>query len=665
MMRGRIRNQSAVSRARARSGARRPPAARLILVALVLVLAAGLRFARIDHQSLWYDEGNSARAAERPIAQIVRDSAHDIHPPGYYILLAGWQDLTGSSELALRMFSALLGVLSVALVYAIGARLFSRSTGVLAALFAAVNPFQVWYAQEARMYALLGALSAASVLLTASILTIPRDMAAGRSSLRRAGPAIGAYALVNAAGLYTHYTFPFILLAESLAFLIWLAGRPRRLHALATWALIHLAALALYAPWLPTAYRQLTTWPRVPGESVTLLKLGGAVAYGLTTPPEAVKSGLIPLLILVAVGLFPPLEIGRGYLSFAERLGLVAAWLLVPVAIPVAMDVVREPYLKFFVPSGLALQVLAARGVVMGVRLSEPVTGAGALSPRLMRVIIAILVLVGLLPIYTGLQNLYTNPDYARDDYRAIAARVMAEAGPSAAVVLDAPNQVEVFTYYYPDGPGVTPLPNDRTEETLNGLLGSYDRIYAVYWGEGEQDPTRQVERVLNARAYIADSDWYGRVRLVTYVVPVGAASGLETPANARFGDTIRLRGYTLSAEALAPGEALAVTLFWQADAPLDRRYKVFVHLYTPGGTIAAQHDGEPDGGLQPTDGWQPGETVADNHGLLIPADAAPGTYPLMVGLYGPDGVRLPVESAQAQPDSRLLLAEIRVMSSP
>jgi len=73
------------------------------------------------------------------------------------------------------------------------------------------------------------------------------------------------------------------------------------------------------------------------------------------------------------------------------------------------------------------------------------------------RVVVLAMALFGFSPLVTGLQGLYFDAAYARDDYRAIAARITVEAGPSAAVILDAPNQKEVFTYYYPDGPNVTP----------------------------------------------------------------------------------------------------------------------------------------------------------------------------------------------------------------
>ena len=57
------------------------------ILLLLLLLATGLRFYRLDAQSFWNDEGNAARAAERTIPLILAAAGGDIHPPGYYLLV--------------------------------------------------------------------------------------------------------------------------------------------------------------------------------------------------------------------------------------------------------------------------------------------------------------------------------------------------------------------------------------------------------------------------------------------------------------------------------------------------------------------------------------------------------------------------------------------------
>ena len=81
-----------------------------ILVTLILLLAAGLRFYRLDAQSFWNDEGNSARIAERSVPLILEGAAGDIHPPLYYLALHYWRALVGKSEFALRALSSVGGL---------------------------------------------------------------------------------------------------------------------------------------------------------------------------------------------------------------------------------------------------------------------------------------------------------------------------------------------------------------------------------------------------------------------------------------------------------------------------------------------------------------------------------------------------------------------------
>src|SRR5262245_10729348 len=136
-----------------------------LLPFVVILLAAVLRFHLLGHQSLWNDEGNTLRLVERPIPALLENASHDIHPPGYYLALKAWWLFTGETEFALRAFSALVGVLTVACVYALGRALFAPGAGLVAAFLVALNAFSVYYAQEARMYALLALLAAASMLV--------------------------------------------------------------------------------------------------------------------------------------------------------------------------------------------------------------------------------------------------------------------------------------------------------------------------------------------------------------------------------------------------------------------------------------------------------------------------------------------------------------------
>lgn len=250
--------------------------------------------------------------------------------------------------------------------------------------------------------------------------------------------------------------------------------------------------------------------------------------------------------------------------------------------------------------------------------------------------------------VYPSLRNLYFDPTYARDDYRQIAADVAAALRPGDAIILNAPNQWEVFTYYYPDQ-DVYSAPyrpgSEGVEAFMTPLVEQYRRLFVLYWGDAESDPRRLIETWLAAHAYKAGDAWYGRVRLATY----GVAPLPEEPVialDARFGEAIRLGGYALAGDPFAPGDVLPVTLFWEAQAPIAERYKVTVQLLDGAGQLVAQVDMEPGDGLAPTTTWDPGQVLTDRCGVPLPADLPPGRYTLIAGLYHvATGERLPVDT--------------------
>jgi hypothetical protein len=264
------------------------------------------------------------------------------------------------------------------------------------------------------------------------------------------------------------------------------------------------------------------------------------------------------------------------------------------------------------------------------------------------------------------LGNLYFNPAFARDDYRAVAARIEASARPGDAVLLNAPNQWEVFTYYHRVGAPVYPIPSARPPDPaavaaeLAAIAAEHERLFVLWWGQDQSDPERLVETWLSQQAFAAEDTWYGDVRLSIYGVSRGTGANGQLPL-AMFGEAFRLEEYTLAPAELVAGDILQLTLGWRyvaadSGSSMPPR-KVFVHLAAADGTPTAQHDGEPAAGIRPTTAWQPGEVIQDRHGVLLPPDMPPGEYRLIVGLYDAlTGARLPVTLAgQPQGDSLVL----------
>ena len=101
-----------------------------------------------------------------------------------------------------------------------------------------------------------------------------------------------------------------------------------------------------------------------------------------------------------------------------------------------------------------------------------------------------------------------------------------------------------------------------------------------------------------------------------------------------RLGSGLLLRGYDPPSSGARPGEAVRVTLYWEALSVPHEDYTAFVHLIDAQGRLVAQRDSYPLDGRHPTSLWQPGEVVRDRVELRLPVDLPPGDYRLLTGMY-------------------------------
>ncbi|HOU14581.1 MAG TPA: glycosyltransferase family 39 protein [Anaerolineae bacterium] len=637
------------------------------VLVVILLVATGLRFYRLDAQSFWNDEGNTARLVERPVALIIKGAAGDIHPPGYYLLLHVWRAFAGASEFALRAFSALCGVLTVAVTVAIGQRVGGWRTALAAALFLAVHPLSIYYSQETRMYALLGLASALTLLCSLKFQVESRKSrihsqpSPTPNSLRPTPYSLlPTYSLLLALsialGLYTQYAYIFVLVGLNLAFGVdWALRRPWEWRVLWRWIAAHALGGLAFLPWAPIALEASGWRPPDLDSARAVQEIARALLVGITLPAKTAPwlIGCGALLLLLAL-----LTRARSRFGAWAALGMA----LVPPALLIVFGLYRPAYLKFM------LAAVAPLAVVLALPCSRPPSPeAGSVRQRVRNWLAGLLLLALLWPQLTSQQYLYTDPAYARDDYRGIAARIAAEARPGDAILLSAPNQWEVFTYYYRGPLPVYPAPYrpdpSRAAQWVDEITAQHTRLFILFWGDAESDPERRIEPYLARNAYKASDVWISTVRLALY----GTGALPDTPAvflNARLGDSIVLEGYALPQTVFSPGDIIPLTLFWRAEETPAERYKVFVHLTNADGALVAQTDAEPGGGFALTTLWQPGERLRDRYGVLAPPDSAPGEYRLLVGMYGFSGERLPV-TVNDQPAGDALPLMTLTVASP
>ena len=399
-----------------------------------------------------------------------------------------------------------------------------------------------------------------------------------------------------------------------------------------------------YLPWIPIFLGNFGSDVVGSGQPILtyLRDMIWWMAFGRTLP--FVGWAFAVVLVLIALGIYQ----GR------KRAVLPLLCWLIPVFFIVVGASTPELF-KFLVVAVPFMMLLIALTV-------DQRRDAGAQRGKLVVQVVTTILLASLLiPTVQSLRNLYTDPDYARADYRGMVERIEDENREHVAVILNAPNQWEVFTYYYPET-AVYPMPEGLRYEPVEAIdawvaeiAAEHERLYLILWGETEWDPERRIERWLDAHAFKATDEWFKDVRFVTYAIPSTAATTMETELGFAVGDEgIMLNGFTLANDELSPSDIIEVTLFWETAVSLQNRNKIFVHLLDANGQLVAQRDSEPGGGLALTTTWQPNEVVIDNHGILIPNDLPAGEYTLMVGMYdiADPAIRLPIQTKNGEMDA-------------
>lgn len=178
------------------------------LLTVAILIGALCRMPLLTRTSLWYDEAASWQQSSGTLAEVFARVAMDNYPPLHNLVLWGFIQLFGTSELVLRAPSLLAGVLGIWLIYLVGKVFFNEATGLTAACLLALSPMHLWYSGEARMYTLFCALGLCLLLALAHSLRQPSRL------------AILLTSLATAAFLYTHIYAAFSVAGLGLALIV-------------------------------------------------------------------------------------------------------------------------------------------------------------------------------------------------------------------------------------------------------------------------------------------------------------------------------------------------------------------------------------------------------------------------------------------------------------
>ncbi|CAG0945562.1 hypothetical protein ANRL1_02435 [Anaerolineae bacterium] len=649
---------------------------------VALVVAFALRVYLLDAQSLWNDEGNSIALAPLSLEAIANAAAHDIHPPLYYFILHFWIPFAGITEYAIRLLSVIAGVLTVAVTFRIARVFFDEQIAIIAAYLSALSPFQVYYSQETRMYIWVTLFASVSVLAVVRMLEIGSwKLEVGRRDSKNEIPSSNrqppnsrtrrtlawlVYIVSTIAMLYTQYVGVFIIVAENLAFAVWLwlawrerqlpslsktgegrgGGLPRRgsiRHSVFFWVAAQVIVGVTTVPWYLAVREQIAGWPSISDalDLPTLLwRVLNVFSVGLTMTDERTAAVALAFGILFLLGW----RIART--THANwGIATLIAWTLVPVAAMYLVSLARPAYNpKFLLLATPAFYILAAKGFAQ-VTIRVRYAALGDLS----FLVCALIVLFGSL---VSLDNYYANPQFARDDYRSILRFTDANARAGDSILIDAPGQIDVVRYYHRGDQSLFLLPRMRppdpavTRADVDAMIAKSQRLFAIYYATEQSDPQNIIGERLAQRAFLARDEWHGNIRFALYGIAPATRAAPQS-LDAKFGDEIVLTRYQLDTRTARAGDVLTLTLNWRAERTPFARYKVFVHLLATNDQVVAQRDAEPVNNQSLTTTWRAGENITDNYGIFVEPGTPTGDYRIEIGMYrADDGARLRVGDA-------------------
>jgi len=623
-------------------GRHAPTTARLAALALVLI-AFALRAYRLDFQSLWSDEGISLLRAAQSLPDMWRNMPVE-HTPGYFVLLHFWMAATGEADFALRYFSLLPSVWAVALIARLGNDLGGRTAGLIAAALLATNAFQVWYAQEARMY---GWLLASGLFATWCFwLLLDRRSPAKRVWL--------GYVLSVAATVYLHFFGFLVPLVHTVAALLWLA-RTRDSRIFLRWTSAGVAVFMLFLPWAARSLDVLgfSGWraPLDPNRVPWLL----LHAYTASDAMPAPWSQWIPLvylaLALIGAAAWIRRRPGAGaFLTVIALCAVLITWLLV----------VRRPdfHVRYTIFVSAPLLLLAAGGIAA---LDPAWLRRQPSAPR-RHPILRLAPLVALIPLLAAnglaLHRLYTDASLHKPDFRSAAATISAGVQASEAVLVDGPNPDLVFNHYYR---GAAPVHDLRSlegvpAEELDAALRRITHGTSGVWELLYFKPPGPVQVWLATHGWPAAPTYHNGIRVQHVALDQGPLH--EQPIGLTFGDTLELVAAATDQAPRRPGDLLRVTTRWQTHAQ-PPEYKFSLRLAGPDGQPVVASDYAPQNWFAPTNAWAVGMPAVDQHALLLPGDLAPGTYRVTLRLYDPaNGVAVETAAGADAP-----LADVEVIA--
>ncbi len=609
-------------------------------VVFIILLAVGLRLHNAELFSFWTDEGLTPLRSGYSIPQILSNKViiqegitNDTHPPLFFLIIHFSRQLIGETDFAYRYLPAMAGVLLVPLLAQIGKEMRGAWLGVVVAGLTAVNPLQIWYANEARMYTLAILLvSGASYVLWRLIKRAQSD---GQLTSQLIIRQLLLYLLLAGLAVYTLYTAVLLIVGQGVFWLLllWRQGHKRLLGGTAVLALLIAAPLVPYTiPRLfvgtEANFYYVSPWIMLQ-DVVRFFALGRSVNFQ--------EGGII----LLNVGAFLLLMLGLWGAKVEWQRPFLLVWLLSLVfGLMIGSFLFKPMYqgVRHIMLGSPAFLLLVGHGILV---LAERWHQTNRVAGLLWRIGLA-----GGLAIVTmgpaiALNN-YFNGRFGKDDFRSLIEFVEAEAGGNDVLVYNNAILLPLHDHYQRrndlavTASPVYPTWADTSPAQLAELAQTYDRIWFVTDPPADRrDDNGVVQQWLEDELLLVGSTFFAsqtvEVRTRVYdTMPVQVAN---LPANSRslnghWQTYPQLVGMAWQVAEPVTQPAIWLDLFWQGSPPETTNGLRFELMGPDGRSIWQQMQTAVDLGNQP---WHVAGLNRRSYVIPVPAGLPPGSYTVLV----------------------------------
>ncbi|MDD2890083.1 MAG: glycosyltransferase family 39 protein [bacterium] len=450
-----------------------------VVLILIVLLGSFLRLYQLGTESIWLDEAVGIQNICSSFTGMIGNVfSHDTSPPLYFICLWSWVKMFGTSEIAVRSLSAILGILSILLMYKLGGLLFSKKEALIGTFIFAISKPPIWVSQEARMYPLFMFL-----VLASSILFIKFCSTNSKKTLF-------LLTFVNILIAYTHIYGLFFILFEGIYILI--AERKK----LKDFIISGIIVIICYIPWAIALKSQIAR-----GEGGWIGQLGGVfgIYYIIWKLSSDYKLLVLAFGILAMFGVIKGLkECNRSNVLF------LVLWILTPIVIAYILSYIIRPFLDpryvfFVVP---AYYLLVARGILW-------------VKNKIIQVL-SLLVVTGisgyiLFSYYTTVQ---------KEQWRESVKFVETNKLKADAIVLS--GGIEPFKYYYKKNISVECFPfaisTAKGSIISDSIKNRIDNMQSIWFFKSVyNNPELKFEEWLNGKFCIKEKKDFNRIKVYYY----------------------------------------------------------------------------------------------------------------------------------------------------